>query len=299
MLNALSKKLTLSPRPHRRLQRQKKAITIHGGDLIAPDFTPENSPTLARQLQHKEKSHTMFSQSFDCHHSNVTHSFEAADIMVIVDDADMDNSDHTDGKSNCTDKALHHPLMTKSVQDEKLRSPLLRKKQQFTARQTHSDPINPKLLNVHWMNTIDIDPDDGAGTGDSESRCSSVSELDFINATSLPSSPVSSPVIPRRRGSWGKGIDKLKRNPKLAHKSHSFAGLLRSKKLHERRFSLDADMINPEQTYWVITVGIIREETDFEVSTLTESLIEYNVGKKTAFLPPTLTLSFGSHSGRQ
>ena len=246
MLNALSKKLALSPRPHRKLQRQKKALSGQGDSLV-PYPTEDISPSPVSSQQHLNTNipGTRLTRSFDCHHSNIQHSFEAADIMVIVDSADGDNS--------CS---AHDSISNKSA------------KKKLYNRKTKSDPVNPKLLTVHWMSTVDVEDDvDDATLSVSDDLSSS--EETLLSAKSLPTSPVGTPTIPRRQGSWGKSTGHSSKigghSRRLLKQSHSFSGLLRHKKLQERRFSLDPAMMDPEHTFWVISFGELKEDSEFEV----------------------------------
>ena len=255
-LTAISKKLTLSPRPHRRLERQKKASSFD-------EESSENSEN-CRDVPKRHRSVSPFlrSTSDNPYVSQTEHllrlqdtcdsskrgsaSFEAGDIQIVVDYA-----------TGSTSETSSH---------------------RYPIRSTQSDPVNPKLLTVHQFGTIDLDPHDDANT---DIHLSSASAQTAGNAhSSLPvspqlsptSSPDASPSIFRRRRSWKKSHSNTspsltqKRNPKVRH-SHSFSGLLRGAK-KAVKFSLDPDMMSPDRIYWVVTVRQFEVGSEFEVKCL-------------------------------
>lgn len=226
MWHSITKKLSIESRSSEtpKLQRQKKEDRPHGHMLSPHRVLPwdrHSAPSsLSKSVEIPSKD-----SSFDTH-----------DIQIIVtNDEDQPTLPEGDGAKAAapTSPRLCHG---------------------------HLDPINPKLLNVHYLRTMATD--DG---GRSPRRGRQAARLETSN--SLPSSPFICAESRRRRDSWVMSGSSKKR-PKVQH-SNSFS-MFTSRSRVQRQFSKyssDVSVIVPGDTWWVIIQrGPLVDNQDFEVS---------------------------------
>ena len=267
MLSALSKKLALSPRPLRRqaATTSDKSATATSPTsvvpgLISPYDTPENSPSWLRRSfpvpllgsslssatstressfeSNPPESPRMFGAGSGCGSGSGTPGSNTIEIQIVVDPS----------------------------------SPEMQRKR--LTRQTCSEPINPGLLGVHRMNTIDIvdhHGDEASGYSSSSTTLTPSPTNSGRNfAKSLPASPVTSPGSKRKYGSW-RTLHRPKLRKSLSDvrpRSGNFM-LLRSRKLS----SFEVELMEQGVDYFIIGADHIKVNMEVEVNTLTLFII--------------------------
>ena len=240
-LSTISKKLTLSPRPRRRLERQKKALSFHD-DVVSADSSTPSSPRLSHSSHALHQLHSTghVTQSIDAARATPHAGFrrgvsvEASAIQIVVDSPDTPP-------------------------------------QRYPMRCAVSDPINPNLL------TVRSNSHSGCQSSQQQQQQYLTVSLPASPAETPPDSPGASPggspSLFRRRLSWRSNRTKSspieKRQSRIRH-SQSFSELLRGKRAPAAasKFSLDASMLSDDRLYWVVTVHPLAPTAEFEVSSL-------------------------------
>ena len=238
MLSAISKKLSLSPRPLRRQAATEGSKPQQCASLVSPYDTPESSPNWLRR------------------------SFPPA-LTALAGGSTRESSFESNPDSPQPEIQIVVDPSSPQLQRRKL------------TRQTHSEPINPGLLGVHRMNTIDIVDHRSGDESDSGASATSLSPLSppsptpssSSSAKSLPASPVTSPGSKRKYGSW-----RHLHRPRLrkavsdvARGARSTATLLRSRKLSSFEADAAEMMMEEGQEYYIVGAEALGLDMEVEV----------------------------------